>query len=289
MMYKIILFTLLLTSFVSTNINAEENVTLNQVINQFKVDANEFNALLAIETKLKHQLQTLQLQTTSTELILAQLARKQSRLDKKLDNDPSELDLEFLKLDEAVINSDLTNNRFKLNEYTNSHKKTRKQLDNLAFNLSQLKRNIINKRKSIKLLITEKNTSLESVNRSITYPCEIVSLIEQCKSEAKKILLREISEKFSGLELQSITELENYLLIKDEVKTQSKVTFSSVDIITQEMITEAGKNHLKLTLSAEFKKVLTAQDITLLHLKVDTALDKYIQESSQALKGNINH
>jgi len=288
-MYKIILFTLLLTSFVSTNINAEENVTLNQVINQFKVDANEFNALLAIETKLKHQLQTLQLQTTSTELILAQLARKQSRLDKKLDNDPSELDLEFLKLDEAVINSDLTNNRFKLNEYTNSHKKTRKQLDNLAFNLSQLKRNIINKRKSIKLLITEKNTSLESVNRSITYPCEIVSLIEQCKSEAKKILLREISEKFSGLELQSITELENYLLIKDEVKTQSKVTFSSVDIITQEMITEAGKNHLKLTLSAEFKKVLTAQDITLLHLKVDTALDKYIQESSQALKGKINH
>jgi len=289
MMYKIILFTFLFTSFISINIRAEENETLNQIVHQFKTEASEANVLLAIETKLEQQLQTLQLQITSTESILAQLVRKQNRLDKKLDNDPSELDLEFLKLDEAVINSDLTNTRFKLNEYTNSHKKTRKQLDNLAFNLSELKRNIINKRKSIKLLITEKNTSLESVNRSITYPCEIVSLIEQCKSEAKKILLREIAEKFAGLELQSISELENYLLINDQIKTQSKVTFSSVNITEQEMVTVAGKNHLKLTLSAEFKKVLTAQDITLLHLKVDTALDKYLQESSQALKGNINH
>jgi len=288
-MYKIIFFTLLFTSFISNNIYAEENGTLTQVIHQFKKDASEFNVLLAIETKLEQQLQALQLQITSTETILAQLVRKQNRLDKKLDNDPSELDLEFLKLDEAVINSDLTNNRFKLNEYKNGLKNTSEQLTNLATNLNQLKRNQINKRKNIKLLITDKNTSLESVNRSISYPCETISLIEQCKSEAKKILLREISEKFSGLELQSITELENYLLIKDEVKTESKVTFSSVDITEQEMISVAGKNHLKLTLVAEFKKVLTAQDITLLHVKVDTALDKYLQESTQSFNGNINH
>jgi hypothetical protein len=50
-----------------------------------------------------------------------------------------------------------------------------------------------------------------------------------------------------------------------------------------------GESHLKLTLSAEVKKELTAQDISLLHLKIDTAMDKYLQEGSQTMQNKNNH
>jgi chromosome segregation ATPase len=276
-MYKVVFFVLLFTSFISINIHAEENETLNQIIQQFKVDATEINALLAIEQKLKQQKRTFQLQITTAESTLAQLVIKLNRLEKKLNNNPSELDKEFLKLDEEVISNDVTNAQSELNAFENNHSKIYDELTQLATNLTQLKEQQIDKRKNIKLLITDKNTKFESINRSITYPCETVTLIEKCKTEAKNILLREISEQFAGLELQSITEVDNYLLVKDEVKTESKVIFNSVDIIGQDMIIVSGQNHLKLTLSAELKKELTKQDLTLLHLKIDTALDKFLQ------------
>ena len=284
MMYKLVFFVLLFTCFISININAEENDTLNQIIHQFKIDASELNALLVLENKLVQQKRILQFQITTAESTLAQLVIKQNRLENKLDDNPSELDIEFLKLDEAVITADLTHTRFELNKYGNNHKNISEELALIIAHLIQLKEHQINKRKDIKLLITDKNTSFESVNRSIIYPCETVTIIEQCKTEAKNILLREISEQFAGLELKSITEIDNYLLIKDEVNTESKVIFNSVDIIEQEMIMVTGENHLKLTLSAELKKELTAQDISLLHLKVDTAMDKYLQEGSQSMK-----
>jgi len=288
MMYKLVFFVLLFTSFISININAEENETLNQIIHQFKIDASELNALLVIENKLVQQKRILQFQITTAESTLAQLVIKQKRLENKLDDNPSELDIEFLKLDEAVIIADLTNTRFELNKYGNNHKNISEELAQITADLIQLKEHQINKRKDIKLLITDKNTSFKSVNRSITYPCETVTIIEQCKTEAKNILLREISEQFAGLELQSITEIDNYLLVKDEVNTESKVIFNSVDIMEQEMIMVTGESHLKLTLSAELKKELTAQDISLLHLKIDTAMDKYLQEGNQSMK-NENH
>jgi len=284
MMYKLVFFVLLFTSFISININAEENETLNQIIHQFKIDASELNALLVIENKLVQQKRILQFQITTAESTLAQLVIKQKRLENKLDDNPSELDIEFLKLDEAVIIADLTNTRFELNKYGNNHKNISEELAQITADLIQLKEHQINKRKDIKLLITDKNTSFKSVNRSITYPCETVTIIEQCKTEAKNILLREISEQFAGLELQSITEIDNYLLVKDEVNTESKVIFNSVDIMEQEMIMVTGESHLKLTLSAELKKELTAQDISLLHLKIDTAMDKYLQEGNQSMK-----
>jgi len=283
-MYKLVFFVLLFTSFISININAEENETLNQIIHQFKIDASELNALLVIENKLVQQKRILQFQITTAESTLAQLVIKQNRLENKLDDNPSELDIEFLKLDEAVIIADLTNTRFELNKYGNNHKNISEELAQITADLIQLKEHQINKRKDIKLLITDKNTSFKSVNRSITYPCETVTIIEQCKTEAKNILLREISEQFAGLELQSITEIDNYLLVKDEVNTESKVIFNSVDIMEQEMIMVTGESHLKLTLSAELKKELTAQDISLLHLKIDTAMDKYLQEGNQSMK-----
>lgn len=277
MILKLVVFTLILTSFISTNIHAEESETLNQIIYQFKVDANELKALIVIETKLKQKAQTLQLQITALESAVSQLVKKQDKVEKKLENDPSALDVEFLKLDEEVINTELTNARFELNEYKSDHENVSGELTLLETNVSLLKKHQVDKRKNIKLLITEKNTSFENINRSITYPCNSLELIEQCKTEAKNILLREISEQFAGLELQSITEMDNFLLVKDEVKTESKVIFNSVDIIGQDMIIVSGKNHLKLTLSAELKKELTRQDLTLLHLKIDTAMDHFLQ------------
>lgn len=230
-----------------------------------------------IETKLEQKVRTLQSKITTVKAVVAQLVNKQDRVEKKLDNEPSDLNIEFLRLDEEVINTGLTNARFELNEYKSDHDSISGELILLEKNVSQLKKNQVDKRKNIKLLITEKNTSFESISRSITYPCESVELIKQCKTEAKNMLLREISEQFAGLELQSMTEMDNYLLVKDEVKTESKVIFNSVDITGQEMIIIAGKNNLKLTLSAQLKKELTKQDITLLHLKIDTAMDKFLQ------------
>jgi hypothetical protein len=289
MMYKFVFFVLLFTSFISINIHAEENETLNQIIQQFKADATELNILLAIDQKLKQQKHTLQLQITTAESNLAQLVIKQNRLENKLNGNPSELDKEFLKLDEAVISNDLINTRFELNKDQNNHEKIREELAQLATNLTKLEKHQINKRDNIKLLITDKNTTFESVNRTITYPCSATTLIEQCKTDAKNILLREISEQFSGLELQSISEVDNYLLVKDEVKTESKVIFNSVEVIEQEMILVTGESHLKLTLSTELKKELTAQDITLLHLKIDTAMDKYLQKGGQSMEENKSY
>ncbi|NQZ88168.1 MAG: hypothetical protein HRU38_02855 [Saccharospirillaceae bacterium] len=289
MIHKLLFFILLFTSFISININAEENETLNQIIHQFKIDANELNALLATEVKLEKQMSTLQLQITTAESMLAQLTIKQRKLKDKLSNNPSELDIEFLNLDEEVVNTDFTNTQIELAEYKNDHKSIGEKLAHLVTNYRQLENHQINKRKNIKLLITDKNMSVESVNRSITYPCEIVRLKEQCKSEAKNILLREISEQFAGVELQSITEIDKYLLVKDEVNTQSKVIFKSVNITEQKMIVVAGKSHLKLTISAELQKEITAKEITLLHLKIDTAMDKYLQDNTQFHKNNSRY
>jgi hypothetical protein len=272
--------------FLSTNINAKENGTLNQIIHQFKEDASKFNALIALEQKLKHRKKKLQLQITTVESTQTQLLSKQNRLENKLDDNPNDLDKEFLKLDEAVITTDLTNNQLNLNQYENDLNNINEQLSNVEKNISLLELKQIDKKKNIKLIITDENTLFENVKRSITYPCEDISLIEQCKIEAKNILLREISEQFAGLELQSITEIDNYLLTKDEVKTESKVTFDHVEIIEQEMVVLADKNYLNLTLSTGVKKELTAQDLILLNIKIDTVIDKYLQSNTQVQQDN---
>jgi predicted nucleic acid-binding Zn-ribbon protein len=261
---------------ISFQLYAQDNNALSASIEQFKIDANEKRQIELKLEALHKNIATFSQQTKNIESLLIQLDNKHDRLNNKITNNTDKMEKEFLTMETDVIQSSINQNRQKLTANSSNDEQAKQVQEQLTIKLKNINQQLTKNRSNIKLLAIEQyENKINKAQKSMTHTCDENMSESQCKEQAKNLLLRELGEQLSGVDLVAFSEVNMFVLSKDSINSQSNAKFDKVVVIEDEMDVVEGITTLKLTIAVEMKRHFLPKDIEQLKIKIDTLLDQY--------------